>query len=100
MVGFIKYLYVMIHRKKMIKTFKPIFVFWFIQYDGDQMAIRNAMKEGTSIKNDKYIAETLKGVNLNDYSFILEKDFKDYRIYDEDVILRKADANLNLKGEV
>jgi hypothetical protein len=71
-------IWVFFNKKKLIKELKPIFVFWYITFDGDQDKISDAMRTNYGVLNTTNVKKVLSSVNLSDYSFNLEKDFLKY----------------------
>jgi hypothetical protein len=94
MLNIFKALYIDIHRKKMIEKLKPRFAFWYILANGDQNLISDYFNENYGIDNVEYFNKILKDVDLNDYIFILEKDFRKYTntITVDSFILKKSDC--------
>jgi len=89
MIGFIKYLYVLIHKKEIIKESKPYFVFLYVTFNGDQVAIKNAMNDHYGINNIENRNRVLEGINLDDYIMAIEKGFDKYKTSDKDLVLYK-----------
>jgi len=94
MLNILKALYVDINRKKYVNKLKPRFVFWFILADGDQKKISEFMDENYGIDNVENFNKVLKNVDLNDYIFCIEKNFRKYTntITVNALILKKSDC--------
>jgi hypothetical protein len=81
MSNFLDNAYIQLHRKKLIKELKPRFVFWYILADGDPKKVADYMDQNYGVYNSANFNKVLKDVNLDDYVFVLEKDFTYYSDY-------------------
>lgn len=66
------------NKKRFAREFKPRFVYWYILADGDQEKICQYMNDNYKVRNIRLWDSTMRSVNLDDYAFVLEKDFKKY----------------------
>jgi len=79
-------------RKAIIKALKPSFVFWYIEFNGDQRKIAQAMKDNYGLANTEHYNSVMKDVNLDDYLLTIEKDFLNYIVVDKETyVIKKSD---------
>ena len=82
-------IYFIFHKKQIIRTMKPKFVFWYLMFDGDHDKIVKALRCNYGLSNKENYDRVMKDVNLDDYLFILEKGFKKYCCSENCLIVHK-----------
>lgn len=92
-LNFIHKIWFFCNRKRFSKEFKPRFVFWYILAEGDQDKIEQYMNDNYKVRNIRLWNEVMRNVNLNDYAFCLEKDFKNYCKDEYTFIVKKKADN-------
>ena len=82
-----------IHRQRYAADLKPRYVFWYLLAKGDQKLIGEFAKTNFKVKNKRLWRELMDFVNLEDYAFCLEKDFKKYCDNEYTFVVKKKADN-------